>query len=142
MHADDVADAYRRAVLDGTARGAYNVAASPVFDATTLGRALGARPVAVPPKAVRAAASITWRLRLQPTEPGWLDMGMAVPVMDTMRIRRELGWQPAHSADAALLELLAGIREHAGAPTPPLDPDAGGRFRIGELLSGVGGRSR
>jgi UDP-glucose 4-epimerase len=142
VHADDVADAYRRAVLDGTARGAYNVAASPVLDAATIGRTLGVRTVAVPPKAVRAAASVTWRLRLQPTEPGWLDMGMAVPVMDTIRIRGELGWHPAHSADAALVELLEGIRQRAGAPTPPLDPDAGGRFRIGELLSGVGGRSR
>ena len=142
VHADDVADAYRRAVLDATARGAYNVAASPVLDAATLGRALGARPVAVPPKAVRAAASITWRLRLHPTEPGWLDMGMAVPIMDTMRVRRELGWEPTHTADAALLELLRGIRDHAGAPTPPLDPGAGGRLRIGELLSGVGSRSR
>jgi UDP-glucose 4-epimerase len=69
-------------------------------------------------------------------------MGMAVPVMDTIRIRGELGWHPAHSADAALVELLEGIRQREGAPTPPLDPDAGGRFRIGELLSGVGGRSR
>ena len=43
----------------------------------------------------------------------------------------------AHSADEALLELLHGIRESAGAPTPPLDP-AGGRLR--ELAGGVGSR--
>jgi hypothetical protein len=40
------------------------------------------------------------------------------------------------------MELLNGNQERAGAPTPPLDPDAGGRCRTGELLSGVGGRTR
>jgi nucleoside-diphosphate-sugar epimerase len=142
VHADDAADAYRRAVLDERARGAYNVAADPVLDATTLGRALGARPVSVPPRVVRAAANLSWRLRLQPTEPGWLDMGMAVPVMDTARIRDELGWEPRRTADAALLELLEGIRERAGAATPPLDPATGGPLRLRELRTGVGGASR
>ena len=120
VHGADVADAYRRAALDDAARGAYNVAAPPVLDAATLGRALGARPVALPPAAVRAAAALTFRLRLQPSEPGWLDLAMAVPVMDTTRICDELGWAPTHTADAALLELIRGIRERAGGPTPPL----------------------
>jgi UDP-glucose 4-epimerase len=140
VHADDVAEAYRLAATDERARGAYNVAADPVLDAGTLGRALDARPVGVPVRAVRAAADISWRLRLQPTPPGWLDMGMAVPLMDSGRIRRELGWAPRHSADAALLELLDGIRLRAGAPTPPLDPRTGGPLRWRELASAVGAR--
>ena len=69
-------------------------------------------------------------------------MGMSVPVMDSSRIRRELGWVPARTADAALLELLEGIRDRAGAPTPPLDPHSGGRMRVREVLTGIGGRSR
>jgi UDP-glucose 4-epimerase len=121
VHADDVAEAYRLVAIDERARGAYHVAADPVLDAAALGRALGARPLRVPPRIVRAGAALTWRLRLQPTPPGWLDMGMAAPVMDTGRIRRELGWAPKRSADEALLELLAGMREGAGAPTPPLE---------------------
>ena len=31
---------------------------------------------------VRAAARAAWKLRLQPTSPGWLDMGMLSPIMD------------------------------------------------------------
>jgi UDP-glucose 4-epimerase len=120
VHADDVADAYRRAVTDERAQGAYNVAADPVLDATALGRALGARPLPVPPRLVRAAATLTWRARLQPTPAGWLDMGMAVPVLDAGRVRRELGWAPQKRADEALLELLEGMRSGAGLPTPPL----------------------
>ena len=142
VHAADVAEAYRLAVTDERARGAYNVAAAPVLDAVTLGRALGARPVELAVAPVRAAAALSWRLRLQPSEPGWLDLGMAVPVMDTGRIRRELGWSERWTADAALLDLLAGIRAGAGAPTPPLDPRTGGPFRLRELLTGVGAKSR
>ena len=70
VHADDVAEAYRLAATDERARGAYNVAADPVLDAAALGRALDARPVRVPVKAVRAAADLTWRARLQPTPAG------------------------------------------------------------------------
>jgi nucleoside-diphosphate-sugar epimerase len=141
VHADDVAEAYRLAATDERARGAYNVAADPVLDAAALGRALGARPVPVPVGAVRAAAALTWRARLQPTPPGWLDMGMAVPVLSTRRIREELGWAPRRRADDALLELLDGVRANAGLPTPPLDPRAGGPLRVRELRTGVGGRT-
>ena len=140
VHADDVAEAYRLAAIDERARGAYNVAADPVLDAATLGRAFGARPLWIPPPVLRSAAGLSWRLRLQPTPPGWLDMGMSVPVMDSGRIRRELGWAPRHSATDALLELVAGIRERAGAPTPPLDPRAGGPLRWREFKTGVGAR--
>ena len=97
--------------------------------------------MSLPVGAVRAAADWSWRLRVQPTPAGWLDMGMAVPVMDAGRIRRELGWEPVHRADAALLELIDGMRDAAGMPTPPLDPRAGGPLRVRELITGVGGRS-
>jgi len=142
VHSHDVGEAYRLAATDGRARGAYNVAADPVLDAATLGRALDARVVNLPVTVVRAAAALSWQARLQPTSPGWLDMGMAVPVLDSGRIRRELGWTPRHAADAALLELMAGMRDSAGAPTPPLEPRAGGPLRIRELVTGLGGRSR
>jgi UDP-glucose 4-epimerase len=121
VHSDDVAEAYRLAIA-GEARGAFNVAADPVLDAHTLARALGARPVRVPPGLVRAGMALSWKLRLQPTPPGWLDMGLSVPVMDVRRAHEELGWRPRRSSVDALLELLAGIRAEAGDATPPLEP--------------------
>jgi len=138
VHGDDVAEAYRLAVTDPSARGAYNVAADPVLGPGELARLLGARPVKVPVKALRAAADLTWRARLQPTPAGWLDMGLGVPVMDTGRARTELGWTPRRDAGETLLELLEGMRSRAGADTPPLDPGAGGPLRVRELLTGVG----
>jgi UDP-glucose 4-epimerase len=142
VHSLDVGEAYRLAIVRDDAHGAYNVAADPVLDPPELARILGARTVPVPAKVLRAAADVTWRLRLQPTSPGWLDMGLAVPVMDTSRARTELGWSPRHSAADALLELLDGMREGAGAQTPPLAPETSGPARVREVLTGVGRTSR
>src|SRR3954451_23536897 len=113
----------------------------PVLDVPALARLLGARPVSVPPRVVRAAADLTWRLHLQPTPPGWLDMGLEVPLMDTTRAREELGWSARRSASDALLELMDGLRRTDGGDTPPLRPDAGGPLRVREFLTGVGRRN-
>jgi nucleoside-diphosphate-sugar epimerase len=140
VHADDIGEAYRLAVVRDV-RGAFNIAAEPVLDPPELGRLLGARPVRVPASVLRGLAAATWRLRLQPTPPGWVDLGLGVPLMDTTRARTELGWEPTRSAGDALLELLDGLRSGAGGRTPPLDPAAGGPLRVREVLTGVGRRS-
>ena len=139
VHSFDVGEAYRLAVTR-EARGPFNVAAEPVLDADELGRLLHARPVPVPAPLVRALAAVTWRLRLQPTPEGWLDMALAVPLMDCTRAHEELGWRPRRSSGEALLDLLAGLREGAGLGTPPLDPHTGGPARAGEFATGVGAR--
>ena len=141
VHADDVADAYRLAVVRDVA-GAFNVAADPVLDPAVLGDLLGARPLPVAPKVLRALAEVTWKLRLQPTPPGWLDMALAVPIMDTTRAREELGWAPCSRSTEALGELLEGLRLGDGGPTPPLDAAAAGPLRLREFATGVGARSR
>jgi nucleoside-diphosphate-sugar epimerase len=139
VHADDVADAYRRAIVSD-AHGAFNVAAEPVLDGEALGRLLQARPVPVPAPVLRGAAAAAFHLRLTPTPPGWVDMALAVPLMDSTRARDVLGWQPARDAGDALLELLDGMRTEAGAPTPTLAPGGDGRLRWREILRGVGAR--
>jgi UDP-glucose 4-epimerase len=139
VHSLDVGEAFRLA-LHTPVRGAFNLAADPVLDGDELGRLLGARPIGVHPGLLRAASDLTWRARLQPSPAGWVDMALGVPIMSTARARTELGWSPRHSSRDALLELLAGIRDDAGAATPRLHPRAGGRFRRGELRSGIGAR--
>jgi UDP-glucose 4-epimerase len=137
VHTDDVAEAVRLA-LHRLVSGAYNLAAEPVLDPETLARVLDARTIPMSGRAVRTAASLSWRLRLQPTPPGWVDLALAVPLMSTERARSELGWQPRVGADDALLELLEGMREGAGGSTPPLDPETSGPARSREVASGVG----
>jgi len=140
VHADDVADAYRRALVREV-RGAFNVAAEPVLDADAIRDVLGARAtVPVSAGVLRAAAALTWRARLQPTEPGWVDLGLGVPLMATDRARTELGWSARHAATSALEELLDALRRGEGGPTPPLETTAGGRARLKEIATRVGGR--
>jgi len=139
VHSRDVGEAYRLATV-GKAIGAFNIAAEPVLDASQLAEALGAKPVPFHAGALRALASLAWRLRLQPTEPGWLDMARAVPLMDTTRARTELGWEPRRGADEALVELLDGLHDSADFSTPPLARGAGGPLRVKELLTGIGSR--
>ncbi len=140
VHSHDVGEAYRLAVT-GQAVGAFNVATEPVLDPVGLARLLGARRVPLPAAVLRASAAATFRAHLQPTEPGWLDMALGVPIMDVRRAREELGWTPAHTSEEALTELLEGIRDGAGIDTPPLAPSTSGPLRIRELLTGLGRRS-
>ena len=119
VHATDVADAYRLALLSHV-RGAFNIAADPVLDSWRLAQILHARTVRVPTAALRLGAEVSWRLRLQPTPAGWVDLAMAAPVLDTRRARRELGWQPTVTAGDALVELLEGLADRAEGPTPAL----------------------
>ena len=139
VHSLDVGEAFRLA-LHAPVRGAFNLAADPVLDGDELGSLLGARPIGVHPGLLRAVSDLTWRARLQPSPAGWVDMALGVPIMSAARARTELGWSPRHSSRDALLELLAGIRDDAGADTPRLHSRAGGRFRRGELRSGIGAR--
>jgi nucleoside-diphosphate-sugar epimerase len=140
VHSLDVGEAYRLAVVNDDARGAFNIAADPVIGPNELGEILHARPVKVPAKLLRAGAAATFALRLQPTEPGWVDMGLGVPLMDTSRARRELGWMPTRSATDALAELLAGMRAGTDLDTPPLARGTSGPARLRELLTGLGAR--
>lgn len=139
VHAEDVADAYRRAVLADVS-GPFNIAADPVIGEAELSQLLDARPVNVPAAVLRGAAAATFALRLQPAEPGWVDMALGVPLMSTERARAELGWSPQRSSLEAIRELVAGMRDGAQDQTAPLARATSGPVRVRELLTGLGKR--
>jgi nucleoside-diphosphate-sugar epimerase len=140
VHSLDVGHAYRLAATTDV-RGAFNVAADPVVDPDMLAEVLGARKVPLQGRVLRGLADASWRLRLQPSPPGWIDLALGVPLMDTTRARTELGWEPKRTATEALLELLEGLRDGADFPTPPLAGESGGPLRIRELATGIGARA-
>lgn len=141
VHSDDVGEAYRRAAVYRV-EGAFNIAAEPTIGPPELASLLHARQLPVPAKLLRAAASATWHAHLQPADAGWIDLALGVPLMDSGRARRELGWEPTKTSLDALDELLVGLRHGRGGDTQPLDPQAGGPFRAGEFATGVGSRNR
>lgn len=113
VHADDVADAYWRVIRERAA-GPFNVAAEPPLEPASVAPLVGAtRALPIPMPLVRAFVAATYRLRVQPTDPGWVDMGATVPVMATDRLRG-LGWVPRHSSTDAVRELVHRLGERGG----------------------------
>ncbi len=119
VHASDVADAYRRAIV-GQARGAFNIAAWPILDSEKLAGLFRAKRVRVGPRALRTLAAVTFRLHLQPAEPGWIDLCFSAPMLDCSRALGLLDWAPRMSGVQALLELFDGLRQGSSFDTPPL----------------------
>lgn len=139
VHSRDVGEAYRQAVVSEV-EGAFNIASEPEIGVDELCRLFGARSFPLPAGALRTAAAVTWKLRLQPSSPGWIDLALGVPAMDSSRARELLGWEPEFTSLQALEDLLRGLRNAEGGPTPPLEPNAGGPLRFRELATGVGQR--
>lgn len=127
VHADDVAAAVALAIGAG-APGAFNLAAPPVLTVDDIAAALGARHVHVPARVVRGAVSASWHARLQPLDPGWIDLAFSVPLLDCTRAERELGWAPENDALSTLRETVAGMAASASGDTPSLRPR-----RLGDL---------
>jgi len=123
VHASDVADAYWRA-LQRRAGGAFNIAAEPILDPNALGWVLGARRLLpLPLPVLRAVVQGSWRLRLQATDGGWIDMAAGAPLMDTARARELLGWTPRWTSLEALTDMLDGLGAGKGRQaSPPLTP--------------------
>lgn len=120
VHGDDLADAYRRIIVSGR-DGAFNIATEPVLDAEAISAVVDhGRQVPVPPAVVRPLLHAAWRLHAVAADPGWLDMAMRVPVMDTSRARDELGWTPTHGAAETLREVLQAIAAGTGTASAPM----------------------
>ncbi|WP_127782650.1 NAD-dependent epimerase/dehydratase family protein [Rhodococcus sp. X156] len=121
VHADDVADALVR-MLHQRAEGAFNLAAEPALDRSTWAAAFGGVGPPLPIGAARAAGKLSWQTRLQPVEPGWVNLAAGAPIMDTTRARTELGWTPQHAADDVVREFVTALAQRRGTLSPALVP--------------------
>jgi len=137
VHSLDVGAAFRLALLSD-ARGPFNLAAEPAIGAPELAELLRARRLRLPASLLRRAAAVTFALRLQPSEPAWVDMGLGVPLISSRRAGIELGWIPRFTATEALRELIDGIHDATDYDTPPLSRRSSGPLRIRQFLTGVG----
>ncbi len=110
VHHDDVATAFRAAVLGHGSPGVYNLAADGALTMSDLARALGWYSVPIPEVALGAAAELVARLPFVPAEAQWIE-SLRVPVlMDTTKARRELGWRPRHDGFETLRAMVDAAR--------------------------------
>lgn len=122
VHGADLADAYRRVIVR-RATGAFNLATAPVLRAPELAEVLShGRQVDIPARVLRPILHLGWRAHAVAADPGWLDMAMTAPIMDTSRAERELEWHPRHGAQEALSELLTAMADGRGTGSPPMRP--------------------
>jgi UDP-glucose 4-epimerase len=120
VHADDVAAALHL-ILRAGATGAFNVASDPPVDRAVFRDLAGGVGPPLPKPVLRAAAGLTWRLHLQPTDAGWIDLGFDLPLMATRRIR-DLGWAPTRSGPEVLRDFLSALQDRRGGAGPLLYP--------------------
>lgn len=132
VHISDLARAYALATVCDV-RGAFNLAANPPLSTDDLAAALDTQTFPLPLALTRRLADLSWRLRLQPTPPDWLDTAMALPLMSSERASRELGWTPRVTVGEALAALFSGLRTTSGTASPIGSPV----MHLGEWPAGV-----
>jgi UDP-glucose 4-epimerase len=110
VHHDDVASAFRAAVLGRGTPGIYNLAATGTLTMSDVADALGWYSVPVPEIAVDAAAGLVAHLPFAPTEAEWIEAFRVPVLMDTAKARRELSWRPRHAALSTLREMVQSSR--------------------------------
>jgi hypothetical protein len=101
------------------------------------GRLLGARTVPVPAAVLRGVVDLSWRLHVQPTDPG---LGRHRPLRTAdghLAATSVLGWTPQHDAGEALVATVDAMGAGHGAATPVLRPRAGGLGRAAEVVRGL-----
>jgi UDP-glucose 4-epimerase len=119
-----------------TVRGAFNVAADPVLDARSVTARFGGVAIPAPPALLRVGAAVTWYGRLQPVEPGWVELAARCPLLSWRRAESELGWRPRMNALDTLAELFDGMAHRAGAQTASLRPRPPAPARLTNILAG------
>jgi UDP-glucose 4-epimerase len=110
VHHDDVATAFRAAVLGRGSAGVYNLAGPGTLTMSDLAAALGWYSVPLPELALDAAAELVSRLPFVPAEAQWIESFRTPVLMDTAKARRELRWRPRHDATATLREMVEAAR--------------------------------
>jgi nucleoside-diphosphate-sugar epimerase len=110
VHHDDVATAFRAAVLGRGTPGIYNLAGPGELTMSDVANALGWYSVPLPEFALGAAAEAVARLPFMPAEAQWIESFRTPVLMDTAKARRELRWRPAHDARTTLQAMVDAAR--------------------------------
>ena len=109
IHEDDVGQALLACVVAEGPPGAYNIAADGVLTMADVVRELGLTPVPIPAGLTSSAARLAAQIPPLPFLPPaaeWVEAATHPAIMDTSKAKRELGFQPKHTALEALRDTL------------------------------------
>ncbi len=109
IHEDDVGQALLACVVAEGPPGAYNIAADGVLTVADVVRELGLTPVPIPAGLTSSAARVAAQIPPLPFLPPaaeWVEAATHPAIMDTSKAKRELGFQPKHTALEALRDTL------------------------------------
>jgi nucleoside-diphosphate-sugar epimerase len=110
VHEEDVAQALVAAALGRGPGGAYNLAGDGALDGDEVLRVAGLRRLPLPRPALEASArAVTAAPPVLPAL-GWSEVMTAPLILDTTRVRTELGWSPRYDSR----EALAATRQALG----------------------------
>ena len=110
VHEADVGEALLRCVVAAGPPGTYNVAADGIVTPRDLARELGRASFPVPARLTQSAARAVATLPFLPPVAQWVEAACHPAIMDTSRVRAELGWVPKFTA----LETLRDTLRHYG----------------------------
>lgn len=109
VHADDVAAAAQLCVHGEGEPGAYNIAGTDIVEGEDIPQLLGLRTLPLPRGVRRPAMRAVARLQSLYPAAAW-PLTFAEPVIvDTVKARTKLGWEPRYSSRAALLSSREGL---------------------------------
>jgi UDP-glucose 4-epimerase len=111
VHHDDVARALAAAIGGEGEPGAYNLAGEGQIGIGDVARALGWHTVALPSPAAGLGAAVARRLTFVSPQLEWATALRTPVLMDTRKVRRELGWKPRFDAAETLLQTAVSARE-------------------------------
>ena len=97
VHEDDVVEAVTGLLL-GRHGGAYNIAGDGLMTMRETGELIGSPVRKLPLKAYRALARLMWTLRASEAPPGQVDFAIYPWIVSNEKLKRTLGWTPAHSS--------------------------------------------
>ena len=127
VHSYDVGEAFRLAIVNEGASGAFNLATEPVLDAGEIGRILTPSRASLLAIGARRRRSFV-EAQAAARTPGWLDLARQVPIMDTSRARTVWAGRRNRRRDAARGH--ERFEDSERARPPPLSPKTGGPFWI------------
>ncbi len=110
VHESDVGQALLRCVVAAGPPGTYNVAADGIVTPRDVARELGLPWFPVSARLTQSAARAAATLPFLPPVAQWVEAASHPAIMDTSRVRAELGWVPQFTA----LETLRDTLRHYG----------------------------